>query len=79
MDPFSHDSSEYESQPDAAGAPAPDLVGMGLTKAWDLRPQWTICLRQGLFGAAVSTALTTCVRIPDQVEEHTPGLTYMVF
>ncbi|VDP91058.1 unnamed protein product [Echinostoma caproni] len=59
--------------------PIPDPVGLGLTKAWGLHPQKTIWHGQWLLGAAVSTALTTCVRIPDQVEERTPCLTYNVF
>ncbi|VDP91499.1 unnamed protein product [Echinostoma caproni] len=59
--------------------PIPDPVGLGLTKAWGLHPQWTIWLGQWLLGAAVSTALTTCVCIPDQVEERTPCLIYKVF
>ncbi|VDP23541.1 unnamed protein product [Echinostoma caproni] len=58
--------------------PIPDPVGLGLMKAWDLHPQWTIWLRQSFLGAAVSTALTTGVRIPDQVEKRTRCLTYKV-
>ncbi|VDP90153.1 unnamed protein product [Echinostoma caproni] len=57
----------------------PDSFGLGLTKAWGLHPQWTIWLQQWLLGTAVFTALTTRVRVPDQVEDYTPCLTYMVF
>ncbi|VDP95428.1 unnamed protein product [Echinostoma caproni] len=56
----------------------PDPVDLGLTNAWGLHPQWTIWHGQWLLGAAVSTTLTTCVRIPDQVEERTPCLIYKV-
>ncbi|VDP68175.1 unnamed protein product [Echinostoma caproni] len=59
--------------------PIPDSVGLGLTKAWGLHPQWTVWHGQWSFGAAVSTALTTCIRIPDQFEERIPCLTYKVF
>ncbi|VDP92667.1 unnamed protein product [Echinostoma caproni] len=59
--------------------PVPDPVGLGLKKAWGLHPQWTIWLGQSLSGAAISTALTKCVRIPDQVEERSSNPTYKVF
>ncbi|VDP88797.1 unnamed protein product [Echinostoma caproni] len=57
----------------------PDPVGLGLTTALGLHSQWTIWHGQCLLGAAVSTALTTCIRIPDQFKDHTPCLTYKVF
>ncbi|VDP86056.1 unnamed protein product [Echinostoma caproni] len=53
----------------------PDSAVMGLLKAWALRPQWTIWLRQWLLDAAVSTGLTTRVRISDKAEDHIPCLT----
>ncbi|VDP92815.1 unnamed protein product [Echinostoma caproni] len=59
--------------------PIPDPVGLGLTKALGLHPQWKTWHDQWLLGAAVSNALTTWVRIPDQAEESTPCLIYKVF